>query len=316
MVRPNTEFRATIESYSGPLDLLLYLIKKDEVDIFDIPIAAIIEQYQAHLEILRDLDPNACGEFLVMAANLMEIKSRLLLPREVLEDDGEELEDPRMELVRQLLEYKKFKERAILLEKQLEQHSRRFRRPPPTLAKAAEELTSPLPLGNIDVWDLLTAFHRIQIALGQRLPVHVLLEDRPVGEYMDEIRVQLRERESRSAVFEDLFTGARSRQEVIGYLLAILELAKQYEILVTQDEPNGAITVSLRDEDEVRRLQAEATADVEQQPAAAHLIQGEGHEAALESEPESELDSEFESETDEEDEENDEHTARGPGVDE
>src|SRR5262245_5059412 len=114
MVQLPSEFRAALESYRGPLDLLLYLIKRDEIDIFDIPIARIVEQYQMYLEVLSQvmspqspaegsLDPNACGEFLVMAANLMEIKSKLLLPREKLEED-EDLEDPRIELVRQLLE--------------------------------------------------------------------------------------------------------------------------------------------------------------------------------------------------------------------
>src|SRR4029453_12051176 len=124
MVQLPSEFRPALETYRGPLDLLLYLIKKDEVDIFDIPILRIVEQYQLYLELLKDLDPNACGEFLVMAAHLMEIKSKLLLPREEL-DEAEEMEDPRIELVRQLLEYKKYKERALLLERRTDERRRR-----------------------------------------------------------------------------------------------------------------------------------------------------------------------------------------------
>ena len=112
MADPHPDFRATVETYSGPLDLLLYLIRKDEVDVFDIPVSRVIEQYHEHLDFLRDIDPNVSGEFLVMAARLMEVKSKLLLPREGLEDEDEEYEDPRLELVKQLLEYKKFKERV------------------------------------------------------------------------------------------------------------------------------------------------------------------------------------------------------------
>ena len=85
MAKPHPDFRATVETYSGPLDLLLYLIRKDEVDVFDIPVSKVIEQYHEHLDYLREIDPNVSGEFLVMAARLMEVKSKLLLPREALE---------------------------------------------------------------------------------------------------------------------------------------------------------------------------------------------------------------------------------------
>jgi len=278
MVSLPSEFRATVETYSGPLDLLLYLIKKEEVDIFDIPLSAIIRQYQLYLEVLRDIDPNACGEFLVVAANLMEIKSKLLLPREELEENAD-LEDPRMELVRQLLEYKKFKERALLLEKQLDEHQRRYRRPPPALSQLAEELAEPLPIGNVDVWDLLTAFHRVQIALGQRVPVQVVVDRRPLGDFINEVRSTLSARETRSAPFEELFLGARSRDEAIGYFLAILELAKQYEVTVTQDRPGAVILVTLRSEEETRRLLELEARDV-LAPSAETILASEGREAS------------------------------------
>jgi len=129
MAKPPSDFRATVETYSGPLDLLLYLIRKEEVDVFDIPVSMVIGQYHKHLEFLREIDPNVSGDFLVMAARLMEIKSKLLLPREVLDEEDEEYEDPRLELVKQLLEYKKFKERALLLEKKLAAHKKRYTRP-------------------------------------------------------------------------------------------------------------------------------------------------------------------------------------------
>ncbi len=299
MVSLPSEFRARVETYSGPLDLLLYLIKKDEVDIFDIPIAPIIRQYSLYLEVLHDLDPNVCSEFLVVAATLMEIKSKLLLPREELEEE-EELEDPRMELVRQLLEYKKFKERALLLESRLEVYRRRHRRPSMTVPPAEEDLAEPLPIGNMDIWDLLTAFHRIQITLGRRGPVQVIAERRPVSDFMEEIRETLLSCENRSASFEDLFVGARTRDEAIGYFLAILELAKQFELIVTQDESRNAIVVELRDEDETRRLQQLEVQEIDDgpEPAAGQLLQGEGREAALEELPVDLLEIEHENDDD------------------
>jgi segregation and condensation protein A len=280
------EFRAALDTYRGPLDLLLYLIKRDEVDVFDIPIARIIEQYQVFLDVLKDVDPNACGEFLVMAANLMEIKSKLLLPREELAEE-EDLEDPRIELVRQLLEYKKYKERAMLLERRIEERTRRHERPEVPLAGEDLSDAGPLQFGNVSVWDLLTAFHRIQIALGQRVPHRVLLQDRPIEEYIALVERHLSGVPGRTALFEDLFGGARDRLEAIGFLLAILELAKERRLSFVQEELFGPIEVRLHEEDEVRRLRAAALAEeVGADPAEKFLLQGEGLEAARDPIPE------------------------------
>ena len=279
------EFRATLDSYKGPLDLLLYLIKRDEVDVFDIPIARVIEQYQIFLDVLKDVDPNACGEFLVMAANLMEIKSKLLLPREELAAD-EEMEDPRIELVRQLLEYKKYKERALLLEKRIDERRRRHERPEFSPGADLDDgaVEGAIPLGNISVWDLLTAFHKIQIALGARVPHKVMMGDRPIAEYIAALEEFLSRAPTRTAFFEELFSEARSRIEAIGFFLAILELAKERRVSFRQEEIFGPIEVRLHEEDEVRRLLAAsgreeiATAD----PAATFLLRGEGLEASAE----------------------------------
>ena len=279
------EFRATLDSYKGPLDLLLYLIKRDEIDVFDIPIARIIEQYQVFLDVLKDVDPNACGEFLVMAANLMEIKSKLLLPREELAPD-EDMEDPRIELVRQLLEYKKYKERALLLEKRIDERRRRHERPELSAGADLDDgaVEGAIPLGNISVWDLLTAFHKIQIALGARVPHRVMMGDRPIAEYIAALEDFLARAPSRTALFEELFSEARSRIEAIGFFLAILELAKERRLSFRQEEIFGPIEVRLHEEDEVRRLLAAsgreeiASAD----PAATFLLRGEGLEASTE----------------------------------
>jgi segregation and condensation protein A len=238
------EFKATLESYQGPLDLLLYLIKKDEVDIFDIPIGRVTEQYCAYLSVLQAIEPNACGEFLVMAANLMEIKSRSLLPTEPALA-GEAAEDPRIELVRQLLEYKKYKERAMLLARRIEETSRRFHRPAAHLPEAPpEEAESPLDLGNVSVWDLLSAFHRIQLALGERGPHRVLHEQRPMDDYITAIQARAEECE-RKLLFDELFSECRDIHDAIGFFLAILEMAKRRMLRFHQEVLFGPIAIEV-----------------------------------------------------------------------
>ena len=285
MVQLPSEFRPALEIYRGPLDLLLYLIKKDEVDVFDIPIARIVEQYQIYLELLKELDPNACGEFLVMAANLMEIKSKLLLPREELAEE-EELEDPRIELVRQLLEYKKYKERALLLEQRIDERRRRYERPRITWGPDEIETEGAISLGNVTVWDLFTAFHKIQIALGTRDPHRVVVADRPVEEYIRDVERLLCQAHGRTALFESLFAEARSRQEAIGYLLAVLEMAKERRLSLHQEELFGPIQVRLHTEEETRILIAKAAEEAARtammEPAEKFLLEGEGAAAARE----------------------------------
>ncbi|HNS00627.1 MAG TPA: segregation/condensation protein A, partial [Planctomycetota bacterium] len=122
------EFRTTLENFTGPLDLLLYLIRKDEIDILAIPIAQVLEQYEQFVRFLADIDVNLAADYLVMATTLMEIKSRMLLPPAPGAEDEEELEDPRAELVKQLLEYRTYKERALDLARKLEEQARRYKR--------------------------------------------------------------------------------------------------------------------------------------------------------------------------------------------
>ncbi|MBI4604299.1 MAG: segregation/condensation protein A [Planctomycetes bacterium] len=284
---PPSEFRPALEAYSGPLDLLLFLIKKEEVDVFDIPIARILEQYAVYLEILRELDPNSCGEFLVMAAHLMEIKSKLLLPREEL-PEGEEMEDPRLELVRQLLEYKKYKERALLLERRIEERRRRHERPRIAFDLDDVDTEGAVYLGNVTVWDIFTAFHKIQIALGAREPHRVVVRDRPLEDYIAQVQALLELAPARTALFDDLFADARSREEAIGCLLAILELAKRRRLSFHQEDLFGPIQVRLHTEEEVEELLAKVAAEAARpvEPAERFLLEGEGVAAALEPIPE------------------------------
>ncbi|MEC8894785.1 MAG: segregation/condensation protein A, partial [Planctomycetota bacterium] len=210
---------------------------------------------------------------------LMEIKSKLLLPREVLDEEDEEYEDPRLELVKQLLEYKKFKERALLLEKKLAAHKKRYTRPIRELEDDALDVAEPLPPGNTDVWDLLTAFHRIQLAIGQRVPHEVMLEERPAEDYIAEVRETLLSAHSGRCSFEELFQGARTQTEAIGYFLAILELAKMSFLKLVQEEPGAEIEVERRSEEELREMEAAQEAAGKADPAEEHLLRGEGEEA-------------------------------------
>jgi len=245
MIQLPTEFRATLESYQGPLDLLLYLIKKEEVDILEIPIGRITEQYMSYLSLLQAIDPNACGEFLTMAAHLMEIKSRCLLPTETEIEEGE-MEDPRIELVRQLLEYKKYKERALLLQSRMEERSRRFHRPRLRLPDAPQdEADDPMEMGNVSVWDLLSAFHRVQLALGERGPHRVMHQDRPLDDYIRSIQERFEFDRNKKLLFDELFSSCRDVYDAIGYFIAILEMAKRRLLRFHQEVLFGPIEIEI-----------------------------------------------------------------------
>src|SRR5215469_10987470 len=151
----HSDYLVDIDTFRGPLDLLLYLVKRDEVDIRDIPIARVTEQFQEYLDALQLIDVEGAGDFLVMAATLLEIKSKQLLPRP--EESAEPEDDPRLELVKQLVQYKKFKDAAALLEARAEEQSQRLPRQPVALPTNA----GPPPLKPVELWDLVSAFGRL-----------------------------------------------------------------------------------------------------------------------------------------------------------
>jgi segregation and condensation protein A len=240
------EYRVELEVYNGPLDLLLYLIKRDELDIYDIPIARITETYLQYVHMLRGLkegdglDINVAGDFLVMAATLMEIKSAMLLPKQpTVQRDGNsataELTDPRAELVQQLLEYKRLKDSAHLLAQQQQTHESRFPRVPAALEGQADE-PPPIDLEEVQVWDLLSAFDRLMKEVGTRKPRfhEVTYDDTPIDLHAADIEDRLK-REGHLTL-RQLVVGRSSRSEMIGVFLALLELIRQKKILVEQPE--------------------------------------------------------------------------------
>ncbi len=240
----SSEFRTTLENFTGPLDLLLYLIRKDEIDVLDIPIAKVLEQYEQFVQFLADIDVNLAADYLVMATTLMEIKSRMLLPQDATAGEEDELEDPRSELVKQLLEYRTYKERALYLARKLEEESRRFTR-------TSSELPFPLDhveLGKLSLWDVVTAFMRIQKAIAANRPGEVVFTERPITFYMDLIQETFTAAGSRTVPFEDVFLRRMpiDRYTLVGTFLAILEFVKLGALALDRDDATGGIVILLR----------------------------------------------------------------------
>ncbi len=236
------EYQVRLDVFSGPLDLLLYLIRRDELDVQDIPITRVAEQYLAYVAMLERVDPNAAGEFLVMASTLIEIKSRALLPASPLEPGGED-DDPRAMLVRQLLEYKRFKDAARRLGSAAEERLARYARRPPQPSDALNGVE----LEEAEVWDLLAAFNRVMDSIGKGPSLHeVRYDDTPIALFAAEI-VSTLEREG-TQPFDTLFSAARPRWELVGLFLALLELMRQKRVRVEQARAFGAIYLFLLDE--------------------------------------------------------------------
>ena len=222
------------------MDLLLYLVRKDEVDLYDIPIAQVTDQYIQYTEMLERLDVNLASDFLVMAATLMEIKSVMLLPR--VESDqiaGEEETDPRAELVRQLLEYKKFKDAANLLNAVADQHGERFNRPGSIMAGQTEH---DVDLEQVSVWDLLDAFDALCRATGQLEDVRNIKDDTPIDLYQIEILDRLQS--AGGMTFRRLLEHHPHRIAMVGQFLALLELVRWKLVSVEQVEDSADLFVS------------------------------------------------------------------------
>ena len=231
-------YQVALDSFHGPLDLLLYLVKRHEVDVLDIPIAHLTEQFLAYLQLMQTLDVEIAGDFLVMAATLMEIKSKLLLPREE-EAVADDEPDPRRELVKQLIEYRKFKDAASALENIAGEQQARLPRETPE--EAAEG--GAIPIRRVELWDLVSAFGRMMretLALQSR---SVIVDETPMHVYQAQIRKRLREEGPLTLLL--LFTPPYHRSRFIGMFLAILEMIKEREIGLEQPEPFGEIRLSL-----------------------------------------------------------------------
>lgn len=233
-----TEYKIDLETYNGPLDLLLYLIRREEVDIYDIPIAKITDQYMVHLDKLQKVDIGLAGDFLVMASTLMYIKSRTLLPRtEIVE--GEEEEDPRLELVKQLLEYKRYKETTTAIAEWAEEKSKRY--PRPKERQINEEETEQVSLDEIDVWRIAQLFSNFMKQTLGDVSTTIIYDNIPTQTYMDMVINRLINAYTIS--FNDLSFKARDETEIAGFFLALLELVRLKKIRLEQHEEFGEIRI-------------------------------------------------------------------------
>ena len=242
------EFESILEAYpvrldnfEGPLDLLLHLIKRHEVDIYDIPITLITRQYLDYIDLMQEMNLDVAGEFLVMAATLIHIKSRMLLPRhDPTQEDTEE--DPREVLVRRLLEHQKFKAAAELLHERETLRSAQWTRPDGPIAEIAGE--APEPEVEVDLFSLISAFRSVVERAKQRPKLYLPSEQIPIEDRIEQLMARLSETEA--CGFEDLFSDVESRAGMIVTFLAMLEMIRLKLIRVFQAGVVGPIRVYKR----------------------------------------------------------------------
>ena len=223
-------YKIKLEIFEGPLDLLLYLVKKDHLNIYDIPIAEVTEQYLKYTDIMRLLNLNIAGEFLVMAATLMQIKSKMLLPLEESQETSEEQEDPRQELVKRLLEYEKFKEIAQNLRERETDQRDVFKRPKSPGQEIPEDNQG--VYFEASLFDLITAFSAALEGVPKELFYEVIKEEFTVEDKVHDILHMLLA--SSGLRLSELFAKAKNKLEIIVTFLAILELIRLKEIIARQ----------------------------------------------------------------------------------
>ncbi|WP_010583443.1 segregation and condensation protein A [Schlesneria paludicola] len=236
------DYRVQLDLFSGPMDLLLYLVRRNEVDITRLPIAKITTQFLQFLDVLQFLDLDLIGDFVVLASSLIEIKSRQVLPRAD-EEPPEEMplaDDPRGELIQQLLEYKRFKDASLALEQQASEWQERYPRlsdERPTVGKDP----SADSIKEVELWDLVSALSRVIQKKVVEETSSIRYDDTPISVYVE--RIGLRVRESGRVPFSEFFEGSNLRSKVVGIFLAILELLRHHGFRAEQPSEYGEIYV-------------------------------------------------------------------------
>lgn len=246
------EYNVKVDVFEGPLDLLLHLINKLEIDIYDIPMTEITEQYMMYIHTMQELQLDVASEYLVMAATLLAIKSKMLLPKHEDELLDEELideyeEDPREELVERLLEYRRYKEAANELKEKEQDRSLYFTKPPSDLSEYAEEIKSERLDLNVTIYDMLGAFHKLlrRKRLQKPLNTKIARQEISIETRMEEILNELKNTNG-EINFYHLFPKP-IRSHIVVTFLAILELMKRNDIFVKQEDNFGDIWISLKE---------------------------------------------------------------------
>ena len=234
-------FKVDLDIFAGPLDLLLYLVKKHEVDITEVPIAKVTEEFVAYLEVLEELAIDQVGEFVELASVLLEIKARELVPRP--EEQEEVVEPIRENLVEKLLEYKQFRDAAVLLEDRAREWESRFNR------SHIEDLPRKGPPATIhfadaQVWDLVGAFTRVRERQERRKPRQIIQDDTPIEVHVERIQQELKEK--KRVAFTSLFDDDMPRMRVVGIFLATLELVRRGTLITRQEHLFGEIWLEYR----------------------------------------------------------------------
>lgn len=230
------DFRVDLNIFRGPMDLLLYLVRKHEVEIVDIPISTITDQYLEYLTYLEQLDVGAVGDFLAMASLLVEIKSQQVLPR--CDEVEDELEDPRQELVRRLLEYKQYRDSASILEERSRAWQQHYPRVASDLPQRQRNLAEE-PIQEVELWDLVSAFGRIIRESVAVKPSSIIYDDTPIHVHMARIHTRLMERGQ--LAISDLFDAKLHKSTLVGLFLAVLELVRHHQVRAEQNELFGEI---------------------------------------------------------------------------
>ena len=232
------DFLVELEIFAGPMDLLLYLVRRHEVEIADLPIAPITDQFLDYLGVLEQLDVDAVGDFLEVASTLIEIKSRMLLPHaDEIEDP---LDDPRRELVERLLEYKKFKDAATVLEERSRDWQQRFPRLASDLAASGGKPDDE-PVHEVQLWDLVSALGRVLREREKSKPSSIVYDDTPIHVHLARIQALLKERGA--LAFTKLVSAEHHKSVIIGMFFAVLELVRHHGVRVEQNDPCGEIWI-------------------------------------------------------------------------
>ncbi len=219
-------YRVELDVFQGPLDLLLYLVERQELDVFDLPIAKITGQFIEFLEVLELIDLDLVGDFVVMASALVEIKSRQILPQSEDEEQTVEIEgDPRSELIEQLLEYKKYKDASKLLEEQAALWQERYPRLSDDRPRQGKDPSADF-IKDVELWDLVSALSRILRTNAPEPHANIRYDDTPISVYVERIGAQVRE--EKRVAFSSLFEGENERSRIVGVFLAILELLRHH----------------------------------------------------------------------------------------
>ncbi|MBX3444910.1 MAG: segregation/condensation protein A [Planctomyces sp.] len=237
-------YRVELDHFSGPLDLLLYLVRRTELDIRRLPIAKITEQFQEFLSVLEILDLGLVGDFVVMASTLVEIKSRMVLPnaQEDASDDApiDASGDPRSELIQQLLEYRKFKEAAAALEARAEEWQERYPRLAGDRPQGGKDPAADR-IKEVELWDLVSALSRVLRRKDVEEEGRIRYDETPISVYVEQIGTRVRQEQE--VAFSTLFDQETTRSKIIGLFLAVLELLRHHGFRAEQQTPFGEILI-------------------------------------------------------------------------